>query len=337
MEILQKSTVGKGIDLVITGDAYSDRLIANGTLKKAAAQAVEDFFSVEPYKSMRNRFNMYLVNAVSKNEEMFNGNSTVFSTGFYGATGVFGDDKKILSYASKAVDSSRMDDVVVLVLINSGMSGGTAYLMNPVNTNTYAGGASVTYVPYRNVSVSGGISRKAGVVIHESGGHGFGKLADEYSIIDYGRITQGEIDKIKDGQKKGWFVNVDVTDDPKTVLWSRYIDDSSFSDEKIGMFEGGYGFFLGVWRPTYQSVMNSNTYYQYFNAPSRAQIYTRIMKLSEGQSWEFDYDAFKTWDKAHPTKIATRSIVEVEADEDEHVHTPPVRVGKTWEEVIEGR
>lgn len=340
VEVLQKSTVGNGIDLVITGDAFSDRLVADGTLKKAAHQAAEDFFSLEPYKSLRNRFNIYLVNAVSKNEEMFNGRSTVFSTGFDGTTGIFGDNKEILAYASKALDGdeSRMDNVVVLVLVNSSLSGGTAYLMEPGDKDTYAGGASVTFVPYKNVNVSGGVSRKAGVLLHESGGHGFGKLADEYSVIAYGRISQGNIDKLKNEHKKGWSVNVDITDDPNTILWSRYIGDKAFADEEIGVYEGGFTYFTEVWRPTRQSVMNSNDLYPYFNAPSRAQIYTRIMKLSEGQSWEFDYDAFVKWDKAHPTstRVATRSIVEVD-DEEEFVCFPPVRVGKTWKEVIEGR
>ena len=337
---LQKASVGKGVDLVITGDAFSDRLIADGTLKTAALQASEDFFSVEPYKSMRNRFNIYLVNAVSKNEEMFNGRSTAFSTGFDGTTGVFGDNKKILTYASAAVngDEARMDEVVVLVLVNSGLSGGTAYLMDPLSKGTYAGGASVTFVPYKNVSVSGGVSRKAGVLIHESGGHGLGKLADEYSVIAFGRPKQGVIDRIKDEHKIGWSVNVDVTGDPEAVLWSRYIGDTAFADEEIGVYEGGSTYLMDVWRPTRQSVMNSNELFTYFNAPSRAQIYTRIMKLSEGQSWEFDYDAFVAWDKAHPTstRVSTRSIVEVD-DEEEFVCYPPVKVGKTWKEVIEGR
>ena len=84
--------------------------------------------------------------------------------------------------------------------------------------------------------------------------------------------------------------------------------------------------------------MNDSYVYSAFNAPSRSQIYTRIMKLSEGQSWEFDYDAFVAWDKAHPTstRVSTRSIVEVD-DEEEFVCYPPVKVGKTWKEVIEGR
>ena len=70
---LQRASVGKGVDLVITGDGYSDRLIADGTFAKAANQAVEDYFSIEPFKSMRDRFNIYRVDAVSKNEEFFNG------------------------------------------------------------------------------------------------------------------------------------------------------------------------------------------------------------------------------------------------------------------------
>ena len=82
--------------------------------------------------------------------------------------------------------------------------------------------------------------------------------------------------------------------------------------------------------------MNDNFNHSTFNAPCRSQIYTRIMKLSEGETWKYDYNAFKTWDKAHPTKVATRSIVEVDDDE-VPVHVPPVRVNKTWKEVLEGR
>ena len=78
--------------------------------------------------------------------------------------------------------------------------------------------------------------------------------------------------------------------------------------------------------------MNDNFNHSTFNAPCRSLIYTRIMKLSEGSSWKYDYSAFKTWDKAHPTKVATRSIVETNGKAP--VHVPPVIVGKTWQEVI---
>ena len=58
------------------------------------------------------------------------------------------------------------------------------------------------------------------------------------------------------------------------------------------------------------------------------------MKLSEGESWNYDYDAFVKWEKAHPTstRAATRSAVET--IDKTPVHIPPVIVGKTWKEVI---
>lgn len=336
---LQKASVGQGVDIVITGDGYSDRLIADGTFHQAALQAAEDFFSIEPFKSLRERFNVYQVDAVSRNEEIFNGCSTVFSTQFAGATAVTGDNETALKYAAKAVSDSRMDDVVVLVLVNSGLSGGTAYMMQ-AETDHYAAGSSVTWVPYENVVVTGSISSKAMVLIHEAGGHGFGKLNDEYSINYYGKPDKETIDYIKDCHKKGMFVNVDVTDNPNEVIWSRYLADERFASESIGVYKGGAGFFDGIWRPTENSVMRTNSLNKnnFFNAPSRAQVYTRVMKLSEGQNWQFDYETFVKWDQAHPTKQLTSPVpransVEVD-DADTEGHVPPVILNKTWRQVI---
>ena len=147
-------------------------------------------------------------------------------------------------------------------------------------------------------------------------------------------LRDDEISYVKNYQKKYWYMNVDFTSDPSQVLWSQFIGDSAFASENIGVYEGGDTFWSGVWRPTEQSVMNDNHRHSTFNAPCRSQLYTRIMKLSEGSSWKYDYNAFKTWDKAHPTKVATRSIVEVDENEKEYVHVPPVIVEKTWKEVI---
>ena len=81
--------------------------------------------------------------------------------------------------------------------------------------------------------------------------------------------------------------------------------------------------------------LNTNNF---FNAPSRAQIYTRIMKLSEGQDWQFDYEAFVNWDQAHPTKSSASpstkaNYVELGNTEPED-HVPPVILNKTWRQVI---
>ena len=337
--ILQKADTGNGIDLVVTGDAFSDRKISGGTFEKAARQAVDDLFSVEPYKSMKNRFNIYLVNAVSKHEEYFNGNSTSFSGVFGFGSAVGGDDQKVLEYARKAVkDDARMDNVTVLVLMNSVRKGGTCYMMEPKESGVYGGGASVCWVPFKDVTVTDGVSSLAGTIIHEFGGHGIAKLADEYAYRDLGTIGSSEVSYTKEVQiNKNWFLNIDFTSDPTKVLWSSFIGDNAFSKENIGAYEGGFTYWRGVWRPTLQSVMNDDYNYKTFNAPCRSLIWTRIMKLSEGLSWNYDYNAFVAWDKAHPTTAgtATKSIQKV--DDEAPVHIPPVPVRKTWKEVIEGR
>ncbi len=331
----QAATTGKGIDIVITGDAFSDReMVSGGTFEKAAKQAAADLFSVEPYKSMKDRFNVYFVKAVSKHEEYFNGCSTVFGGAFGYGSAVGGDDDNVLEYAKKAVTSdSRMDNVAVLVLMNSVRKGGTTYMMRPADKSIYAGGASVIWVPYKDVTVSGGVSALASTIVHELGGHGIAKLADEYAYRDQGAISAEYANYTKEQQNNDeWYLNVDFTSDPKKVRWSQFIGDSAFASENIGVYQGGYTYWSGVWRPTEQSVMNDNFNHSTFNAPCRSLIWTRVMKLSEGEGWNYDYSAFKTWDKAHPTKVATRSIVEV--DENEYVHVPPVIVRKTWKEVI---
>ncbi|MBP5550321.1 MAG: hypothetical protein J6X63_07615, partial [Bacteroidales bacterium] len=56
---LQQSTTGNGVDLVFMGDAFSDRQIADGTYANVMQKAADAFFSEEPYKSMKDRFNVY--------------------------------------------------------------------------------------------------------------------------------------------------------------------------------------------------------------------------------------------------------------------------------------
>ena len=206
----------------------------------------------------------------------------------------------------------------------------------PVDKSVFAGGSSVCWIPYKDVTVTGGVSALASTIVHELGGHGIAKLADEYAYRDQGMMSAEEVELTKYEQSNySWYLNVDFTSDPKKVLWSQFIGDKNFSSENIGVYEGGFTFWSGIWRPTEQSIMNDNYNHSTFNAPCRSIIYTRIMKLSEGSSWKYDYNAFKTWDKAHPTKVATRSIVETNGKAP--VHVPPVVVGKTWQEVIEGR
>ena len=332
---LRTATTGQGIDIVITGDAFSDRLIANGTFSNMANRAVSDLFSVEPLKSFADRFNVYLVNAVSRNEEYYNGSITAFFGGFGMGAAVGGDNEKVLQYARKAISDERMDNALILVIMNSLRDCGTCYMLEPEDNSIYAGGTSIAWVPF---GLAPGVTSKANLLIHELGGHGIGKLADEYYYHANGTIDSKTIKAIKEKQENNWYLNIDFTSITSDVLWSKFVKDGRYAQEEIGAFAGGYTYPTGVWRPTMWSVMNQHHVYGNFNAPSRAQIYTRVMKLSEGPTWKFDYETFVQWDLAHPTKQPVAPATKanhVEIDETENEgHVPPVILNKTWRQVI---
>ena len=297
---LQTATVGAGVDIVVTGDAFSDRLIADGTFDKLARSAVENLFKSKPLNGLRNRFNVYAVNAVSENEEYFEGANTAYACGFGWGAAIGGDSDKALQYAAKVVPASRMDNVLIVVLLNSGRAGGTCDMRPPVDKTVYGAGASVCWVPYDDETITFGVSGKAGTLVHEVIGHGLAKLGDEYYYEGTGSPDAGYVSGIKEQQAYGWYQNVDFTDNPSEVLWHQFIGDSRYASENIGVYLGGLACRYGVWRPTEESIMFYDSYGTFrFNAPSRAQIYRRVMSLSEGKSWTFDYETFVAFDKAN--------------------------------------
>lgn len=332
---LQKATTGNGADIVITGDAFSDRLIADGTLRKMADDAVNGIFSTEPLKSLKDRFNVYLVNAVSKNEEYTNATSTAFNGTFGNGSACVGDLDKVLEYSQKAVGTSRMNDVTVLVLMNSYRSAGTTYMLKPSYTAGYGEGASVAFLPYKSWNSTGYTKEDLNAtLIHELAGHGIGKLDDEYSYSSLGRIPQEEIDYIKGNQEKyGWYMNTDFTSNPDNVKWSAFLKDSRYKEENLGVFEGSSVYALGAYRPTENSMMRYQSVSERFNAPSRQAIWIRVMRLSEGSSWTPDHESFVKWDQAH--KATTTAIIRTSSPAcGRTVSAPSVFVDKTWEQIL---
>lgn len=65
-ETLQRATKGKGIDIVLIGEAFTDVDIATGYYKQVMEFAMESFFAIEPTKSYREYFNVHMVYAVSR-------------------------------------------------------------------------------------------------------------------------------------------------------------------------------------------------------------------------------------------------------------------------------
>ena len=326
VKVLQKASKGNGIDLVLMGDAYSDRLIADGSYEKTMKLAMEKFFATEPFKTFRDLFNVYSVTAVSQNEAYTANSSTAFSGYFGKDTEVGGNDSKVMEYAKKAIGEERMNDAVIVVMMNSIAFAGTCYMYNPQYSeihNYFGNGTSVSYFPV-------GVNEEAleQLIKHETGGHGFAKLADEYGYRNNGSIPEHKINELKNCEKFGWYKNIDFTDDPLTVKWSTFISDTRYKNEGIGVYEGGQTYWSGIYHPTEESTMNSGV--GGFNAPSREAIYYRIHKLAYGTDWEYDYEEFVKYDEVNRTAV-TRSYTPVPTFE---IPAAPIRTGISWKEAI---
>ncbi|WP_418164676.1 M64 family metallopeptidase, partial [Alistipes putredinis] len=292
---LQTATRGNGINIVLLGDAFSDRLIADGTYDGTMRKAMEHFFSEEPYKSFRDLFNVYAVNVVSKNEAYGSGAQTALD-GFFGdGTHVGGNDDKCRQYAMKVpgITYDNIDDALIIVMMNRTYYAGTCYMYYP-SSGDYGQGLSIAYFP---LGTDDGMFGQ--LLHHEAGGHGFPKLADEYAYEEYGQIPWNEVQSAKQLEPYGWWRNIDFTGDVSQVKWNRFITDPRYAAEVLGAYEGADTYWSGVWRPTYNSIMRDKT--GGFNAPSREAIYYRINKLAYGDAWAYDYETFVAWDAENRT------------------------------------
>lgn len=296
---IHSATVGKGIDVVFVGDAFADK--DQNLFNKYVELGKEAFFTEEPFRSTKNRFNIYRIGSVSKNGIIAQeGGDTKFSAQFGQGTYVGGDNNLVNSFVKASIPSVDLTKTIIFVIINKAKYAGTCHM--------FSNNQAVCYVPLcRNEN------EYAQTLRHEGCGHGFGKLADEYFYDSMGRIPDDEVSELKKwkGFAYGFHENVDLTSDPNTILWSKFISDSRYSG-KVGVYEGGYTYPYGVYRPTNNSIMRYNT--GGFNAPSREAIYKKIMKFSEGNAWTYDYETFVAFDApARSAEAVTRAAAQCAA------------------------
>lgn len=296
---IHSATVGKGIDVVFVGDAFADK--DQDLFNKYVELGKEAFFTEEPFRSTKNRFNIYRIGSVSKNGIITQeGGDTKFSAQFGDGTYISGDHDAVFRFVQDKMPSVNLKKTIVFVIVNKAKYAGTCWM--------FSDNKAVCYVPLcRNEN------EYAQTLRHEGCGHGFGKLADEYFYDSMGRIPDDEVSELKKwkGFAYGFHENVDLTSDPNTILWSKFISDSRYSG-KVGVYEGGYTYPYGVYRPTDNSIMRYNT--GGFNAPSREAIYKKIMKFSEGDAWTYDYETFVVFDApARSAKAVTRAAAQCAA------------------------
>ena len=293
---LQKASVGKGINIVFLGDGYSDKdMAAGGVYETLMQQAMDEFFAIEPYKTFRNRFNVYAVKAVSKHDRIGEGYTTALGSTFGNGTEVKGDLTKCYEYALKVPGITDTKNLLIPVMVNTRRNAGTAYMSESLQSSV------AFFSSFGNHS-----DAFSAILQHEAGGHGFAFLADEY--VSYDNAVPAEIvdEYNRLYNAYGWYSNVDFTNNPSKIRWSAFLSDTRYEKE-VGVYEGGALYSSGVWRPSANSMMNEDA--PYFNAPSRWAIYKRIMELS-GETASFDkfleYDAVNRGNKVSPKALQTR-------------------------------
>lgn len=321
---LASATKGSGVNVVLLGEGYSAKDISEGKMMTDVNEAVTHFFDIEPYKSYKDYFNVYTRVAVSP-ESGIGGVNTIVRNKFdtYATGGVSytsRDEKALISYAADApgIGEQNIDKTLVIVIPNSTDYGGV--------TRMYGSGLAIAYCPLSSDSYPYDFR---GIVQHEAGGHGFGKLGDEYiymnSFIEacppppVPICLYEHVDEFNNAKAYGWYENLSLSGKMNEVPWSHLLFHEKYS-QLVDIYEGGFYHSRGVFRSEYNSCMNNNI--PYYSAISREAIVQRIKTLA-GES--FDFEDFVAHDiiENTPETASTKAFGSMPTFSS-YQHNPPV-------------
>lgn len=274
-------------EIIFLGDGYTVAdYVDGGKFDTDVQTGINAFFNVEPYKSYKGHFKIYKMAAYSQDSGVTQLDKaitkvTAFSTVFKGGSSMESDDEKIFEYATKIPGmqddnpyysgiQGKLQNTLVILMVNQDRYAGTCW--------SWSDGKSIAICPVSTSTSSGTNYRN--IVNHEAGGHGFGRLADEYvtSANKDKTITDSERTNLTNWQKYGFYPNVDLTGDVLMIKWKHFAGKTGYS--VVGAFQGAYYFTYGVWRPETSSCMIFNE--PYYNAPSRENMVKRILRTAAG-------------------------------------------------------
>ena len=309
--------------------------------EQLARSGVDALFSTEPYKTYRNRFNVYFLKAASPQSgaSVTNGNGTVtksVSTLFSAAWGetnygdMKADDSKVFGFVSEYCPDivngiHPISEVPIIMIINDTRYGGRCWSYSNgqgFGMVPYVGGGEGISWHYENITAAtddpiptpsssedlqkyyrsttqeelAELGQNNGdwrnILVHEFGGHCFGRLGDEYWSSDELKYTNGGID----GHTWPIPMALNVASDPAAAPWKEVLLDrldnltaldSHYS--RIGVYQGSMGYIYGRWRSEKISCMIDNRFY--FSAWQRYLIAKRIFTLS-GDAAGFSFDSW---------------------------------------------
>ena len=291
---LQKATRGNGVNLVFLGDGYNNKDIVDGTYLKDMKQQMEYFFGVEPYTTYRDYFNVYT--AIALSQESGVGNVNALCENKFGIKFTNGaslrcrcNTEEVFKYALRmpTVNRDNLNQTLIVLTPNTMDYGGA--------TEMWSDGSAISITPN---GVDGYPSR--GIVQHEAGGHGFGKLGDECVYLNSFIQNSASEAEFNAAKANGWYENLSLTNKMHEVPWAHLIFNNKYN-EVVDIYEGGFMYARGVFRSELNSCMNNSV--PYFNAISREAIVKRIKQYA-GETYSFD--EFVKNDNPNPGSRSTR-------------------------------
>ena len=298
MITLQEATKGNGVNIVLMGDCFDAKDISEGKYLKAMQDAYSYFFDIEPYLTYKDYFNVYGVFGMSPDSGMGTVNTireARFGSQYTLNEGVSPNFETAFAAACLAPINDDVAHTLIIMIENSAEYSGLCYM--------WGDGSAVAVVP---MSTDPAPYDFRGLVHHEAGGHGFGKLADEY--IYHNAFIQScscaccsHADEVKAYQSYGFYSNISLSGDMQSVPWAHMIYDPQYSNT-VDVYEGAFFHTRGVFRSEPTSCMHNNI--PYYNAISREAMVKRIKKYA-GEAYSFD--EFKANDKEALPSVVTKS------------------------------
>ena len=230
--------------------------------------------------SLRDYFNVYAVR--SKEQETLLNN---YAKGFDikgSKESKIDPNPRALAIASSVPGFKKENSMISVIVNQKTFPSHTSWLYNSVLAYAYS-------------DISNDSSEFRSTILHETVGHGIGKLDDEYNY----RSSCVPLKEFKPWHEINLSMNVSLTNDPQKVPWAEFLKDKRYASEGLGIFEGGGTCYeKGVWRASRTSIMESVSINSlFFNAPSRRAIYDHVMQVTTGRTPT--YEEFVQFDLAY--------------------------------------
>ena len=269
MVLQTASAGGQAIPVFIVGEGFTADEIVRGDYMRRMRETMEQFFDIEPYRSLRNRFTV--TTAVACSPEKGTSDGVLPTVNRFGTSGVVPDVTRLRRYVESVSSHAgrNMSRALVIVVANHPVFAGWSRIEGDGCSLACVGSPDGSY-PYD----------RRGLVQHYAGGEAFAGLGDE-NVSHFEHIKSCRcpnchgLQRFNEMKGRGFFANLTMSPKMSDAPWRDFIFHERYSAD-TDMWEGGYNHLRGVWRSEPQSVMG--TYIAYFNAISRFTIYKEAMR-----------------------------------------------------------